>query len=245
MKVDDSSLKKLAIEFKIAIKSLFSGDQSKLSMLLMPYNDIESEYILSQFDRYGNHVEYEKSGLRVVNLETKEVEAFKFGYTSKLSAQSGPSEYHILRINHLNAVKKTKIVESVITYPSTDKLIDAFRIIIAKNIFKKPLNEVIVYAKVRRLKILIDKVSESGFNQDLCKELNELFESLSVPQRNKILSMFDTVLPMSSFKGIRYETKYTPPYHAIDMRGQKCKFKYNSLHLRKTAEIIERWMSVL
>lgn len=245
MKIDESSLKKLAIEFKIAIKAIFSGDQSKLSMLLEPYSDIEAEYILSQFDRYGLNVEYEKSGLRIVDLETKSVEAFKFGFTSKASAQEGPPEYLILRINHLNSIKKTKLAESVISYPSTDKLIDAFRIIFAKNIFKKPLNEVIVYAKVRRLKTIIDKVSESGFNQDLCKELNEIFDTLSVPQRNKILSMFDTVLPMSSFKGIRYETKYTPPYHAIDMRGQKCKFKYNSLHLRRTSEIIERWMSVL
>jgi len=245
MKVDESSLKKLAIEFKIAVKAVFNKDQSKLSTLLEPYSDVEVEYILSQFDRYGLNVEYEKSGLRVIDLETKTIEAFKFGYTSRTSIQEGPPEYHILRINHLNAVKKTKLVESVITYPSTDKLIDAFRIIFAKNIFKKPLNEVIIYAKVRRLKAIIDKVSEAGFNQDLCKELNELFDTLSVPQRNKILSMFDTILPLSSFKGIRYETKYAPPYHAIDMRGQKCKFKYNSLHLRKTVDIIERWMSVL
>ena len=242
MKIDHSTLQKVAVELKTLVKLFLKRkQQGKLWEFLKVYTPKEREYLLSLFDRYGLNVEYEKSGLRIVN-NNGDIQAFKFGYKSEESAKdSNNSAYTKIRLSHLNEIKKVKLNESLITYPSTKELIESVSVIYAMRIFKRSFEECLIYAKVKSLKPIMDKISEYGINDEFCKSLNDIFRGLTQEGRNKILALFDCQYPSSEFKGIRYVTVGARNYVPIDRRNNVTRFKFNSLHLRKTVDIIEEW----
>lgn len=240
MKVDESALKKIAIEFKIAVREFVKGEGESLLDLLSPYDEIESDFILSYFDNYNQGDEYEKTGLRVVfENGVMYVRAYLIKYKTKKAT--------ISKINNFNMIEElieVAVSDDIVSYSNPDILVDCFSILKAKKTFNRSLEEAIIYTKIKSLKKVINDISENGFKSYYCKTLDEVFENLTAPQRNRILGLFDTTIRTSTFKGIRYNETASPVYYSIDMRGQKCKFKFNSLHLRKTAEILDKWLSL-
>ena len=242
MKVDQASLQKIAIECKIAVKDFAKRKQaSKLINLLKPYDQTERNYILSMFDRYGMNIEFEKSGIRMVD---DQIQMFKFGFESETAAMNNNPLYTKLRIGHLQEMKRVKSSESLITIPTTQDLQQAFGVVFAKNIFNVSLEEAEIYCKIKTLKSVMDFVSENGITQNVIASLNKIFNGLNYDQRNKILELFDTTIPKLNFKGVRYIPVGRNNYTAVDKHNKICKFKYNCLHLRKTLEIIEVWKTL-
>lgn len=245
MKIDHVSLQKLASEFKSHIKVFLKRKTpDKLWEFLKVYTPKEREYLLQQFDRYGVNIEFEKSGLRVVS--SGQIQAFKFGYKTEEAAKDTTNPMYIkLRLSHLKEIKKVKINESIVTIPATKDLIESFAVIFAMRIFNKDFEECLIYSKVKTLKPVMDKISENGINDDSCRILNEIFKGLDQKGRNKILSLFDCIIPNSEFKGIRYVTIGQRQYVPVDKKNNITRFKFNSLHLRKTIDIVNTWKSLI
>ena len=244
MKIDKSTLQKAAIELKMAIKKYVEEyDGTLLKEIMGRYTCDERNFLLQYFDRKGYNIEYQKSGIRCVN-ENLDLHMLKFGYDMNDIPDTGVESVDSLRRQHANEIKKVKVKKSLITYPKTEKMIEGFRIIFSQKIFpNKPFHEIIMYNKVKRLKIAMDKVSENGCKFEDARVLNDIFSGLTVTQRNYILEVFDSIIP-GNFKGLRYNDELGL-YMAIDKNDIPCKFKYNSLNLRKTKEIIDKWKKAI
>jgi len=243
MKIDTSTLKRLAIELRVAVKEFVTKkQQGKLKVFAKAYTRKDMEFLLSLFDRYGNAVEYEKSGIRYVN--GNEYGCFKFGYTSESAAADSNPAYVKARMTKLNTIKKVKPSDSLLTYPTTAKLIDALSILYAMRIFNTSFNEASMYIRVKRLKPVMDKISEQGITDQDQEILDDIFVDFSEEQRNRILELFDVTIPGIEFKGVRYLKLGKTRYFGVDNSGALCKFKYNVLNLRRTREILSVWKQI-
>lgn len=241
MRVDHDTLKKLAIDLRISIKDFTTRNQSgRLKSFFKYYSKKEQEYLLSLFDRYGNNVEYEKSGIR---FNSGDFACFKFGYKTEEDAKSDKNfPYYKARLIRLNTMKKVKPSDSLVTYPTTQTIVDLMAVLYVMKIFNKSFEEASMYWKVKKLKPIMDKISENGINEDASSELNKIFTGLNTESRNKILVLFDTLNQDINFKGIRYGLNNR--YFGIDRNNKQCKFKFNSLHLRSTIDILNVWKTL-
>ena len=244
MKTDNKTLMDLSIEIKVAIKQFMKrkGNDPKLWSIISAYNKEYIKYLLSQFDRYGNDIGYEKTGLRVVDYKNGVIRGFKIGYRS--DTYKGTSDPVTDRLNktHFNELKPVKLNDSIITLPSTEYLIDVFRVVISGTIFSnKSFDEIVLYCKCKKLKPLMNKISENGIKLDYAEELNEIFEGLNVRNINNILSLFDTKYPYSKFKGIRL---VNGQYQSVNDAERICAFRFNRLNMRQTVDILKVWKSI-
>lgn len=243
MKIDTGTLKRLAIELRVAIKEFVTKKQpGKLKLFASHYPKKDLETLLSMFDRYGNSVEYEKSGVR---LSGNEFVCFKFGYTSTDAVSDPNSLFTKARMVKFNTVKKVKPSDSLVTYPPTSKIIDLLGVLYSMRIFNKSFKEACIYIKVKKLKPLMDKISEQGITEADQTQLNDIFEGLNEDQRNKVLSMFDCRNESINFKGIRYGKLGKTAYFAVDKNGALCKFKFNSLNLCRTVDVLTVWKQIV
>ena len=244
MRVDNSTLHKMATELKVAVKIYTNTkNPSKLWSCLNMYQNRYITMLLSRFDNYGVNMEYEKSGIRVVNFKNGEIKFFKMGYP-KTYKDSGNKVHDKVRRQHLGEMRPVKPNQSLIKMPSTESLMEDFRLILAASIWSdKDPEEIEIYWKVKQLKPVIDHISEKGFDDNEVNEkLKSILSDLTVNQKNKILSCFDCKKPgrhNSFFKGIRFSSK--SDFGAINNNGQYMTFRYNQLNLRPTAELIKAW----
>lgn len=241
MRVDTDTLKKLAIDLRLSVKDLTTRNQSgRLKQFFKYYDKKETEYLLSQFDRYGNNIEYEKSGIR---FNSGDFFCFKFGYKTEQEATKDRNiPYFKARLARLNTSKKVRPSDSLVTYPLTQHIVDCLGILYVMKIFNKPFDEATMYWKVKKLKPIMDKISENGIDETTSSELNKIFIGVSIENRNKILSLFDTLNEEIDFKGIRF--RWNNKYAGVDKNNKECKFKFNSLHLRSTKDILDVWKSL-
>ena len=241
MRVDHDTLKKLAIDLRIGIKDFTTRNQSgRLKSFFKYYTKKEQDYLLSLFDRYGNNIEYEKSGIR---FNSGDFACFKFGYKTEEEAKADKKfPYFKARLIRLNTMKKVKPSDSLVTYPTTQAIVDVMAILYVMKIFNKSFEEASMYWKVKKLKPIMDKISENGINEDASSELNKIFIGLNNESRNKILVLFDTLNEEINFKGIRYGLNNR--YFGVDRNNKQCKFKFNSLHLRSTIDILNVWKTL-
>ena len=241
MRVDNDTLKKLAIDLRVSIKDFTTRNQTgRLKSFFKYYTKKEQEHLLSLFDRYGNNIEYEKSGIR---FNSGDFACFKMGYkTEEESKADKKFAYYKARLTRLNTMKKVRPSDSLVTYPTTQSIVDVLAILYVMKIFNKPYEEASMYWKVKKLKPIMDKVSENGITDDSSSELNKIFTGMSSEKRNKILVLFDTLNDGINFKGIRYGLNNK--YFGVDKNNKQCKFKFNSLHLRSTIDILNVWKSL-
>ena len=246
MKVDVKTFYDLSIELKTIVKDFMAQphDQRKLVEFLNRFGQEGADILLAQFDRYGQNIEFEKTGLRLVD---NKVQVFKFGYTDTdtvdkvCNGNKNSVEYHVIMKNFNTKLKGT-IWPSAITYPPTKKMIEVFRIVLGKTIFNTSFGEMSIYAKVKKLKPTIDHISENGFTDKAIAILQEVFAGESTKVVDLILKMFDSRNPEVNFVGIRslmHNDQLT--FISIAKNGKQCEFKYNILSLRKTVDIVNRW----
>jgi hypothetical protein len=238
MRISNESVYKMAEEVKISVKEFVKKRPARLQAYLKTLSPQDQEFILSQFDRYGYYAEYEKTGIRVINGKTGECEAFKLGFQN-LDNYKGTNTQRKLAEKKLRSRDKMKPTDSMVTIPSTNNLMDAITAIISKKTFNKPIRETLIYSKIKRLKPAIDKISESGIDEENLKKLDDIFINMDSDKRNAILEVFDSKNPYINFTGIRYNKagKLIP----VDKNGAQCIFAYNSLNLRSTIDILKVW----
>ena len=244
MKIDNQTLLKFAIELKFSVQEFISLQNYRLWDFIQVFNDKHKDYLLSRFDHYGENMDYEKSGLRVVDPDKGIISPFKFGFTTKESAKHNNPLIYRARLNNLNMIRRCKINRSIVAIPKTSVLIDAFKVIYSTQIFNTSFEEALIYLKVLKIKIVMNNISEKGLQEQYLDELDCIFEGMNQEQRNKILELFDTELDIRDFKGIRYVSLGTKPYVAVDKKSNITQFKYNLLHVNKTKTIIDRWKSI-
>lgn len=244
MKIDNQTLLKFSIELKFAMQEFMSLQNDRLWQFIQVFNERDRDFILSQFDNYGVNMEYEKSGLRVIDPENGVIAPLKFGFTSREAAKHNNPLIYRARLNNLNVVRKTRLVRSIIRMPKTRSLIDVFKVIYSVQIFNTTLDEALIYLKILKMKTLMNNISEKGMNQEYIEELDRLLENLNRDQRNKILELFDSELSIRDFKGIRYVSLGEVSYVSVDKKSNITQFKYNLLHIPKTKTILEVWKNI-
>ena len=244
MKIDNQTLMYFAVELKEAVKEFVTGDTNRLWDFIRTYPHKDQDYLLSQFDRYGVNLEYEKSGLRVVDRTLGRIGSFKFGFATEKEAKSSNPIIMKARLRMIGVIKRTRPTMSMINMPKTSNLIEAFRVVFAMQIFNTGVNEATLYTKTLALKKVINNISENGLLDEYIYQLNNIFNGMTQEQRNKILELFDSKIPMEKFKGIRYVTIGTKPYLPVDNQSNITKFKYNLLTVRKTKEILDVWTTL-
>ena len=247
MRVDNSTLQKMATELKVAVKIYLSTKNgSKIWECVHTYPKKYITFLLSRFDRYGVNVEYEKSGIRVANFKTGEIRLLKFGYPKNYEDCGNPT-FDKIRRQHLGEMKPVKPNNSLVDMPSTESLIEDFRLVMAASIWSdKDPEEIEIYWKVKQLKPAMDFLAEKGYNTNNNNRIIEILDGLTVEQKNKVMSCFDYAHPGRHnrfFKGIRFFTKTN--FGAIDKRGNSCRFMFNQLNLRPTKEIIKVWKEAI
>jgi hypothetical protein len=228
----------MAEEVKISVKEFVKKRPARLQAFLKTLSPQDQEFILSQFDRYGYYAEYEKTGIRVINGKTGECEAFKLGFHN-LDNYKGTNTQRKLAEKKLRSRDKMKPTDSMVTIPSTNNLMDAITAIISKKTFNKPIRETLIYSKIKRLKPVIDKISEAGIDEENVKKLDDIFINMDSEKKNVILAVFDSKNPYINFAGVRYNKagKLVP----VDKNNNQCIFAYNSLNLRSTIDILNVW----
>ena len=244
MKIDQSSLYKVSVELKEAVKEFIrsQGSSKELWLLMEPYSEKDQEFLCSQFDRFYHQSGYEKSGIRVTDPVNGVIDCYRFGY--KILPHDNPVFNNIRKL-HLGEIKKIKVTKAALQIPKTSRVIDSFRTIFAKYIFNKPFKEVELYTRVVRLKYIINYLSENGITNVCINELDYLFDGLNQEQRNRILELFDSVYDVKGFKGIRYVNIGKSNYVAVDENLNIVPFKYNSLSIRRTVEILDVWKNLV
>jgi hypothetical protein len=238
MRISNESVYKMAEEVKISVKEFVKKRPARLQAFLKTLSPQDQEFILSQFDRYGYYAEYEKTGIRVINGKTGECEAFKLGFHN-LDNYKGTNTQRKLAEKKLRSRDKMKPTDSMVTIPSTNNLMDAITAIISKKTFNKPIRETLIYSKIKRLKPVIDKISEAGIDEENVKKLDDIFINMDSEKKNVILAVFDSKNPYINFAGVRYNKagKLVP----VDKNNNQCIFAYNSLNLRSTIDILNVW----
>lgn len=244
MKIDNQTLMYFAVELKEAVKDFVAGNTNRLWDFIRTYPNKDQDYLLSQFDRYGVNLEYEKSGLRIIDRTLGRIGSFKIGFTNKKDAKSNNPLIMKARLRNIGLMRKTRTTKSIINIPKTSDLIEAFRVVFAMQIFNTNINEATLYTKTLSLKKAINSISENGLLDKYIQELNSIFDGMTQEQRNKILELFDSKIPVENFKGIRYVTIGTKPYLPVDNESNITKFKYNLLTVRKTKEILDVWTTL-
>lgn len=252
MKIDNTSLHLLATELKGLIRAYVSKetDSSALIDFLTKYDEKEANLLLTQFDRYGENLDYEKSGLRIIYTDgVPSLIAKKFGFKSEEDAKKGqgvePSIFK-LRSVHVGKDRQTRPWSNSITIPKTSALMSIFKIIIGKTIFNTTMDDMIIYNKVKKLKIIIESVSENGFTEKNVVNLQTVFEGEKPSVIDGILKLFDTQEQNVRFLGIRsimYGDQLT--FISIGKNFRQCEFSYNILHLRKTVDIVQKWKQLI
>ena len=243
MRVDNSTLHKMATELKVAVKIYTNTkNPSKLWSCLSMYQNRYITKLLSRFDNYGVNMEYEKSGIRVVNFKNGEIKFFKMGFPKNYK-DTGNKVHDKVRRQHLGEMRQVKPNQSLIKMPSTETLMEDFRLILAASIWEdKDPEEIEIYWNVKQLKPVMNHISEKGFNEEVNEKLKEVLSELTVSQKNKVLSCFDCKKPgrhNSFFKGIRFRNP--EDIGAIDTSGRYMNFRYNQLNLRPTVDVIKAW----
>lgn len=244
MKIDNQTLISFAVELKEAVKEFIMYDTNRLWDFLRVYPERDQDYLLSRFDRYGVNVEYEKSGLRIVDRTLGRIGAYKIGFVNQKATYTDNPIIRRARLRNIGMMRKTRIQMSVINLPKTSDLIEAFRVVFAMQIFNTNINEATLYTKTLVLKKVINNISENGLLDEYIHELDEVFAGLSQEQRNKLLELFDSKILVDKFKGIRYVTIGTKPYLPVDSQSNITRFKYNVLNVRKTKEILDVWTTL-
>ena len=244
MKIDNQTLITFAVELKEAVKEFVLCNTNRLWDFLRVYPERDQDYLLSRFDRYGVNVEYEKSGLRIVDRTLGQIGAYKIGFVNAKDTQIDNPIIRRARLRNLGLMRKTRIQMSVVDMPKTSDLIEAFRVVFAMQIFNTNINEATIYNKTLSLKRVMNAISENGLLDQYIQQLDEIFIGMNQEQRNKILELFDSKIPVDKFKGIRYVTIGTKPYLPVDAQSNITRFKYNVLNVRKTKDILDVWTTL-
>ena len=247
MRVDNSTLQKMATELKVAVKIYLSTkNSSKIWNCVHTYPKKYITHLLSRFDRYGVNVEYEKSGIRVANFKTGEIRLLKMGYPKNYQDCGNPT-FDKVRRQHLGEMKSVKPNNSLINMPSTESLIEDFKLVMAASIWtNKDPEEIEIYWKVKRLKPAMNFLAERGYNTQNDERIIEILDGLTLEQKNKVMSCFDCTRPGKHnhyFKGMRFENDHL--FKAVNVYGNTCKFMFNQLNLRPTKEIIKAWKEAI
>lgn len=233
-----------AVELKDSVREFVTCNNNRLWDFLRVYPHKDQDYLLSRFDRYGVNMEYEKSGLRIVDRTLGRIIPFKIGFSTIKEAHSPNPLIYRARLRNIGSMKRTKLNISVVNMPKTSDLIEAFRVVFAMQIFNTNASEATLYVKTLNLKKLMNFISENGINEESIRELDQIFNGMTQEQRNKILELFDTKTSIDKFKGIRYVTIGTKPYLPVDNQSNITRFKYNVLNVRKTKDILNVWTTL-
>ena len=243
MRQTHKSLKDQVLIIRKAVSDMFvQKDESiLLDKILLYGGEVEQNYILSKFDRYGVYTEYEKSGIRVTD---KGIKVFLFGYEDEQSLKKEYREdslQYVLAKQHIGEVKEREMIQSFITYPKMDILISAFKVVNCMHNFKVPLEDAIIYDKIRKIKHIISKIRERGLRDKETKELADIMAGENFWTMNKVLSCFDSVGP-SMFKGIRIDPSEDGiKFKSISKNNIKTEYRFGLLTLPATKAVFEKW----
>ena len=244
MKQTHKSLKEQVISIRKAVSDMFiKKDESiLLDQMILYGREVEQNYLLSRFDRYGVFMEYEKTGIRVTGDGIK---AYAFGYPNRESIEAREDSVpYVLAEKNIGVVKERELIQSFITYPKMDYLIDALKVVNCMHNFKVSLSDAIIYNKIRKAKHIISKIREKGLKEKETKELSDIFYGMNDDRIDKVLECFDSTSD-SFFKGIRVDRLRSNDqrtfFESISKNDLRCEYRYCSLVLPPTKLVLQKW----